>query len=180
MPCRRKLLAPQKSSRRADRGYSTSYTLTMDEKLRASVAAAEKASSKEEALAIATEYLIPRLATIMEANKLPGVAAKIEALKTSGLDSLLVEGVVLGRVTAPMARDHIQRMLRALRDRAIGVDELKAGILVFDELARRVFIAVKLDGPFRYAAKPDGPFRYPDIANRARDLLIALAYSLHR
>ncbi len=142
----------------------------MDEKLRNAVAAAQAASSKEEALAIAAEAVISELATAMEASKLPDVAAQIGALRTSGLDRLLVEGLAAGRVTVPMARDHVQRMLRALRDRAIGVHELKAGILAFDESAQRLSISVG----------PDGNFRYPHLTNPVRDLLIALALSLHR
>lgn len=110
---------------------------------------------------------------LVEGFKLASVPKPDQAvsmLAKTGLERLLWAGIERGRITERMASDELGRLGDALKTRRLQADEIKLGILALDDAAQL----------FAGALGKDGGFRYDHSQNRARDLLITFARSLHR
>lgn len=131
---------------------------------------AQQASTKEDALRLAGMAVSAELLEAMRAGRLSKPEKAINALKASGLDQLLVAALAEGRLRYPRVQDELARFRAALSDRSLSANEIKLGILAFDEAAQRLALV----------AGKKGAFSYPSTQNRARDSLITFARSLHR
>lgn len=128
------------------------------------------------ALALAGEAVLRQLESALVEGKVRfrnrqiGDAKKaLTYLRRSGLHFLLIEGFSEGQLSYAAVSRHLDRLGRWVRDRKRTAQEIKLGILAFDEVAQRLAIAGGVGGPFRY------PLR-----DRARDSLITFARALHR
>jgi hypothetical protein len=144
--------------------------LENDAVLADSVRQAEAAATLEETLRIASDALLPRLLETMKQSGIPKAEQAVDALKRSGLDKLLIRAMGMGRLSHSAVRSELDRLMKALAQRTLTAVDIKAGILAFDESARRLAMS----------SGKGGPFRYPSTQNRARDSLITFARSLHR
>ena len=131
---------------------------------------AEVAPTYEEALPFVSEAILTQLLDAMKMSKIPKADQEVDSLRRSGLDQLLVESLLRGRLSHQSTDRHLNRMRDAIRSRGIGVADLKNGILAFDGAAQRLALV----------AGKGGPFQYPLQGNHARDSLITFARSLHR
>jgi hypothetical protein len=131
---------------------------------------AEDAQSYEDALPFVAEAITAQLLEAMKTSKMPKADQQIDALKKSGLDQLLVEALLRGRLTYQAADRHLNRMRDSIRSRVVPVQDMKNGILAFDGAAQRLALV----------SGKGGPFQYPLHGNHARDSLITFASSLHR
>lgn len=140
------------------------------------LARAGQAETRSEMLALVAEALTTQLLEASKRGKIGMKAKKIarpdqavSMLRASGLDNLLVEGWLRGRVTHGAAEKQLASMREAIRTRTRTAEEMKLGILAFDGFAQRMALA-----------DPAGDFRYPLEENKARDLLMTFARALHR
>ncbi len=92
----------------------------------------------------------------------------VEVLRRSGLDRLLVEGWVRGRVTYKAAEGHLERLRGGLTGRTLSAQDIKLGILAFDGAAQRLSLAAGSRGFFVYRVQ----------LNNARDSLLTFAGAL--
>lgn len=130
---------------------------------------AEAADSFDEAMTLVAEAVTAQLIEAMKAAKVPKAEKAVEALKASGLDRLLVEAWIRGKITYRMVDAHLNRLRHEIntRERA---ELVKQGILAFDGAAQRLAMV----------SGRNGPFSYPLRNNHARDSLITFARALHR
>jgi hypothetical protein len=131
---------------------------------------AEAAPTYEDALPFVAEAVTAQLLEAMKLSKMSKADQSVDALRRSGLDQLLVEALVRGRLTFQAADRHLNRMRDAIRTRRIPPQDIKNGILAFDGAAQRLALV----------SGKGGPFQYPLHGNHARDSLITFASSLHR
>jgi hypothetical protein len=131
---------------------------------------AQEAPTLIEAEKLGGEAIALELLGAMKAAGIPKADAAINALRKSGLHRLLAKSLAAGRVGHVAVRLELDRLMKELATRAITAQELKLGILAFDEACQRLAIA----------AGKGGPFRYSTTENRARDSMITFARSLHR
>lgn len=131
---------------------------------------AETAPTWEDAFPFVAEAIIAQLLEAMRAWKVPKAEHAHEALKKSGLDQLLVEALMRGKLTYQASDRHLNRLRDAIKTRQIGVQDIKNGIHAFDGAAQRLAIV----------SGKNGPFLYPLRGNHARDSLITFGSSLHR
>lgn len=131
---------------------------------------AEAAPSWEAAQPFASEAITAQLLEAMKAWKVQKADQAHDALKRSGLDGLLVESLLRGKLTYQASDRHLNRLRDSIRSRAVSVNDIKNGILAFDAAAQRLAIVSGKNGPFQYATR----------VNHARDSLITFARSLHR
>jgi hypothetical protein len=131
---------------------------------------AEDAPYYEDAVPFVAEAVTLQLLDAMKSSRVPKSDQQIEALKKSGLHELLVDTLMKGKLTYQAADRHLERMRAAIRGRTISVQDLKNGILAFDDAAQRLALV----------SGKGGPFQYPLAGNHARDSLITFARSLHR
>ncbi|MFO0724492.1 MAG: hypothetical protein U1E65_11955 [Myxococcota bacterium] len=129
-----------------------------------------KLTDKASALALAAEALTTELLFAMKTVGIKKSEEAISALKKTDLDKLLVRSMALGKVSHISVRNELDRLTKALGRRELSAQELKAGILAFDESAQRIALSTT----------KGLSFKYPTVANRARDSLITFARSLHR
>lgn len=129
-----------------------------------------KTVDKTQALALAADALTTELLNAMKTVGVKRSDDAIAALKKTGLDKLLVRSMALGQVSHTVVRTELDRLTKALGRRELTAQELKAGILTFDESAQRIALSTT----------KGLSFKYPSVANRARDSLITFARSLHR
>jgi len=129
-----------------------------------------KTVDKAQALALAADALTTELLNAMKTVGVKRSDDAIAALKKTGLDKLLVRSMALGQVSHTVVRTELDRLTKALGRRELTAQELKAGILTFDESAQRIALSTT----------KGLSFKYPSVANRARDSLITFARSLHR
>ncbi len=116
------------------------------------------------------EAVALQLLDAMKSSRVPKADQQIDALKRSGLHELLVDTLMKGKLTFQAADKHLNRMRIAIKSRQIAVNDLKNGILAFDDAAQRLALV----------SGKGGPFQYPLQGNHARDSLITFARSLHR
>lgn len=131
---------------------------------------AEAAPTYEKALPFVAEAITAQLLDAMRGAKVPKADQQVEALRRSGLDRLLVEALLRGKLTYQAADRHLNRMRDAIRARGVPVQDVKNGILAFDGAAQRLALV----------SGKGGPFQYPLHGNHARDSMITFASSLHR
>jgi hypothetical protein len=129
-----------------------------------------KTVDKAQALALAADALSSELLNAMKSVGVKRSDDAIAALKKTGLDKLLVRSMAMGQVSHTIVRTELDRLTKALGRRELTAQELKAGILTFDESAQRIALSTT----------KGLSFKYPSVANRARDSLITFARSLHR
>ncbi len=129
-----------------------------------------KTVDKAQALALAADALTTELLNAMKTVGVKRSEDAIGALKKTGLDKLLVRSMAMGQVSHTVVRTELDRLTKALGRRELSAQELKAGILTFDESAQRIALSTT----------KGLSFKYPSVANRARDSLITFARSLHR
>ena len=140
------------------------------EAVRGLMAKAETAPTYDEALPFVAEAITAQLLHAMKSSKVPKADQEIEALRRSGLDRLLVESLVRGKLSYQSVDRHLNRFRQAIKTRDISVNDMKSGILAFDGAAQRLALV----------SGKGGPFQYPIAGNHARDSLITFARSLHR
>jgi hypothetical protein len=131
---------------------------------------AEAAPTWNEAQPLVSEAIVAQLLEAMKAWKVPKAEQAHESLRRSGLDQLLVEALLRGKLTYQASDRHLNRLRDAIRSRVISVNDIKNGILAFDGAAQRLAIVSGKNGPFSYITR----------GNHARDSLITFARSLHR
>lgn len=138
---------------------------------------AAEADSYSDALAMVAWAVTEQLLKSMKASRMTMKAREISKpdrcvamLRRSGLDRLLVEGWMHGRVSYQAADRHLNRLREALSSRSLSTDEVKFGILAFDGAAQRLCTGTGMSGPFEY----------PASQNHARDSLLTFARALHR
>src|SRR5437016_5105416 len=85
---------------------------------------AEAAPTYEEALPFVAEAITAQLLEAMKASKIPKAENAVEALKKSGLDKLLVEALLRGRLTFQAADRHLNRMREAIKARHTPIVDL--------------------------------------------------------
>ena len=134
------------------------------------LARARAASTRENAVRAAGEALSAELLDAMKAAGISKAEKSVNALRFAGLDTLLAEGLARGKVTYRMVAGDLDRLRKALVDRTLSANDIKLGILAFDESAQRLAMVAGKNGSFTYA----------HAGNRARDSLITFARSLHR
>lgn len=120
--------------------------------------------------ALAPEDFRLALAEGFKLASIPKPDQAVSMLAKTGLEQLLWSGIERGRITERMASEELTRLGEALKTRRLGADEIKLGILALDDAAQL----------FSGALGKDGGFRYDHSQNRARDLMITFARSLHR
>lgn len=133
-------------------------------------ALAQAATSYPDALLLAADAASAELLETMKAARVQKCEPKVEALRRSGLHVLLLETMLRGALSEALVKQHLTRMQDAIRARLTPVQDLKNGILAFDEICQQLALVIG----------KDAPFHYPLDGNRARDLLITYARSLHR
>lgn len=131
---------------------------------------AEAAPTWDDAQPFVAEAIVSQLLEAMRAWKVPKAEQAHQALKVSGLDQLLVEALLRGKLTYQAADRHLNRLRDAIKARGISVADIKNGIHAFDGAAQRLAIV----------SGKNGPFLYPLRGNHARDSLITFGSSLHR
>ena len=138
---------------------------------------ATEAPTYDEAMPLVTEALTAKLLLVLKEGRITLKAKKVSkpeqcvsALKRSGLDTLLVEGFMSGRITYKLVDAHLTRMRDEIRARTRSADDIKFGILAFDGIAQRLSLV----------SGKKGAFKYPLRGNHARDSLITFARCLHR
>ncbi|MCK6551773.1 hypothetical protein L6R52_38420 [Myxococcota bacterium] len=151
-------------------GFMDTTPQPTNERVRGLLRDAEAAPTYETALPFVTEALVTQLLDAMKASKMPKADQAIESLKRSGLDQLLVEAMLRGKLTLQAADRHLNRMRDGIKNRSIPVQDVKLGILAFDGAAQRLALV----------AGKGGAFQYPLLGNHPRDSLITFASSLHR
>lgn len=93
------------------------------------------------------------------------------SLARTGLDRVLVWAVMSkGHVDLETVQQFLDVLSQRIKDGSLRVDEVKDGILAFDNEARRI----------TFAAGKEGGFRYTSQRNGARSLLLRFANSLHK
>jgi len=131
---------------------------------------ARSAASLDEALVFAGQAVVDALSEAMKAAGYTKGPDAGQALQKVGLDRLLARSLGEGQVDHRAARTEIDRLMKALSARTTTANDIKAGILAFDEAAQRIALSIG-----RGTA-----FKYPLATNRARDSLLTFARSLHR
>jgi len=131
---------------------------------------AEGAASWDEAYPFVAEAIVAQLLEAMKTWRMTKAEQAHESLRKSGLDQLLVEALLRGKLTYQATDRHLNRMRDAIRSRSASPNDVKAGILAFDGAAQRLAVV----------SGKNGPFQYPLRGNHARDSLITFARSLHR
>jgi hypothetical protein len=131
---------------------------------------AEAAPTWEQAQPFVAEAIIAQLLEAMKTWRMTKAEQAHEALRRSGLDQLLVEALLRGKLTYQAADRHLNRMRDGIRARKASPNDVKTGILAFDGAAQRLAVV----------SGKNGPFQYPLRGNHARDSLITFARSLHR
>lgn len=142
----------------------------INDAVRALIRQAESEPTYEDAMPLVAEAVAAQLLEAMRVSKMTKPDQGIEALRRAGLDHLLVEAMLRGRLTFQAADRHLNRMRDAIRSRQIPAQDVKNGILAFDGAAQRLALV----------SGKGGPFQYPLHGNHARDSLITFASSLHR
>ncbi|MBK8013175.1 MAG: hypothetical protein IPK13_17690 [Deltaproteobacteria bacterium] len=158
------------------RGQGSAEEAELRRQVEGLLARAEEAETREAAVDAVAQALLMGLVFEMKATRMSMRAKRIAkperaaaVLRACGLDRLLVEGWVRGRVTTTAADRQLAQMRDALATRRCAPEDLKYGILAFDGFAQRMA-----------AADSDGTFAYTLKENRARDLLLTFARALHR
>lgn len=158
------------------RGQSIVEEAEVKHQVEGLLARAEGAETREAAVDAVAKALMTRLVFEMKTTRMTMRAKRIAkpekaaaALCAAGLDRLLVEGWLRGRVTTAAADRQLAEMRSALASRRASAEDLKYGILAFDGFAQRMA-----------AADTDANFTYSLKENRARDLLLTFARALHR
>lgn len=151
-------------------GFMDTTPPPTNERVRGLLREAEAQATYEAALPLVGEALIAQLVDAMKASKMPKADQAIESLKRAGLDQLLVEAMLRGKLTLHAADRHLNRMRDGIKNRTIPVQDVKNGILAFDGAAQRLALV----------AGKGGTFQYPLLGNHPRDSLITFASSLHR
>lgn len=131
---------------------------------------AERSESLEEAEALITQAMNLQLVGALKAARVSKAQQAVEDLKEAGLDRLLLESWMEGKVSYKEVSGHIERLrkkMSTLEDAEI----IKQGILTFDTAAQHLAM---LQGPEGHQ------FEYPLKNNRARDSLTTFARALHR
>ncbi len=131
---------------------------------------AKQADTEDEALRLAGAAVSTQLTAAMRAAGLTKPEKSIQAMKAVGLDRLLAAALAEGRLRYPRVQDELARFRTALGDRSLSANDIKLGILAFDESSQRLALV----------SGKKGEFSYPATSNRARDSLITFARSLHR
>jgi len=131
---------------------------------------AEPAGAHDETIAAISEKLLPALRRAMLNSGIPNAEREIAAIRQNGLVSLLAEALAAGEVTVDLAEKSLRALCGELRAARVSVDDAKEGLLAADDTLRRLAIA----------GRESGRFRYRSGGNIARDLLIGFARSLHR
>ena len=128
------------------------------------------APTYRDALELVIEALRLAIAEAVTSTEVSKRGRSSRQLQESGLDRLLAECLIEGRLVPEAVDARIQWMTHSLRRRSAAVDTLKEGILAFDAAAQRL----------AQVAEKRTPFEYSPETERARALLIAFASSLHR
>lgn len=131
---------------------------------------AKEAGSRQEAVRLAGEALVEELRHAMKSSGIAKADQSLAALEKAGLHTLLAVCLHEGRVRFSLVNEELDRFRKALVSRDLSANDIKLGILAFDETAQRLSLV----------AGKNGEFVYPHVANRARDSLITFARSLHR
>jgi len=137
---------------------------------KALLAEAERAATRAEAARLAGDAVLMELADVLEKSGLSKAEETVGAIAKVGLGALLAESLAEGRMRYAKVGAEIERLRRALIDRALSANEIKLGILALDDVAQRLSLV----------GGKGGGFDYPATQNRARDSLITFARSLHR
>jgi hypothetical protein len=132
--------------------------------------AAASAASAEEARGLAGQAVLAELSRAMREAGITKAEQSVAAINAAGLGPLLARALAEGRVKLSWVDAELDRFRKALVRRDLSAQDIKLGILAFDECAQRLSLV----------AGKTGGFDYPSSGNRARDSLITFARSLHR
>src|SRR5437667_148429 len=111
---------------------------------------AATAPTLDDAVRLAAVAVTTQLLSALKVAGVPKAEHSIDALKRSRLDRLLVRALARGRVTHTMVTAELDRMRKALAARTASAQDLKLGIVAFDEASQRLALVAGKTGPFQY------------------------------
>jgi len=141
----------------------------LPERVRALMAQAEAAATREEATLFVKEAVTLQLSHALAVSGVPNSDGEIQLLKSARLDELLLDAMLEKRLTPSAADRYLVHAKEALRTGGLDAGTLKMAIIAFDETMQRLALA----------ADPS-QLTYGTRGNPARDMLIGFAHRLHR